>query len=199
MIPYGFTRVALALVFLFTSSLSADDSAVDPNLVLALKQSVREASSFPDKQNAVVWLADMSERLKTRIPDPFSRVRLLKMIHSEATRAQLKPELVLALIEVESGFNRFAVSDSGAQGLMQVMPFWKKEIGHPQDNLFEPHINLRYGCTILKYYLDLVDGDLGEALAQYNGSYGEVTYPRKVIFAFNETWHPSSYYHLLNK
>ena len=106
---------------------------------------------------------------------------------------------MLALIEVESGFYRFAVSDSGAQGLMQVMPFWKKEIGHPRDNLFEPKTNLRYGCTILKYYLDLMDGDLGEALAQYNGSYGEITYPRKVMFAFNETWHPSAYYHLFSK
>ena len=192
-------RFASACVFFLTASLSADDSSVDPNLVLALKQSIKEAPSFSNKQNAVVWLADMSERLKARIHDPFVRVGLLKIIHSEATRAQLKPELVLALIEVESGFNRFAVSDSGAQGLMQVMPFWKKEIGHPQDNLFEPNTNLRYGCTILKYYLDLMDGDVGEALAQYNGSYGEITYPRKVMFAFNETWQPSTYYHLLSK
>ena len=189
----------LTCVLLLSSSISADNSEIDLNLVLALKQSSKQAPSFSSKHNAVIWLADMSERLKGRIPDPFSRVNLLKTIHSEATRAQLKPELVLALIDVESGFNRFAVSDSGAQGLMQVMPFWKKEIGHPQDNLFEPHTNLRYGCTILKYYLDLMDGNLGEALAQYNGSYGEVAYSRKVIFAFNQTWHPSAYYHLLSK
>ena len=199
MVSRDCTRFVLTCVFLLTTSLSADDSSVDPNLVLALKQSVREVQSFSNKKNAVVWLADMSERLKTRIPDPFFRVKLLKMIHTEATRAQLKPELVLALIEVESDFNRFAVSDSGAQGLMQVMPFWKKEIGHPQDNLFEPRINLRYGCTILKYYLDLMDGDLDEALAQYNGSYGERTYPIKVMLAFNETWYPPVYYHLLSK
>ena len=199
MVSRGCTRFVLACLFISTTSLSADDTSVDPNLVLALKQSIREAPSFSSKKDAVVWLADMSERLKPRIPDPFSRVKLLKMIHSEATRAQLKPELVLALIEVESDFNRFAVSDSGAQGLMQVMPFWKKEIGHPQDNLFEPHINLRYGCTILKYYLDLMDGHLGEALAQYNGSYGEITYPTKVMYAFNENWHPMAYYHLLSK
>lgn len=199
MVSQNCTRFVLACVFLLTTSLSADDPSLDPNLVLALKQSVREIPSFSNKKNAVVWLADMSERLKTRIPDPFFRVRLLKMIHTEATRSQLKPELVLALIEVESDFDRFAVSDSGAQGLMQVMPFWKKEIGHPQDNLFEPHINLRYGCTILKYYLDLMDGDLDDALAQYNGSYGETTYPIKVMLAFNETWHPSAYYRLLSK
>ena len=199
MICFNFRHATLAVGFLLVGSLSADDSPVDPSLVKALKQSIREAPSFANRWNAVVWLADMSERLKARIPDPFSRVNLLKVIHNEATRAQLDPELVLAVIEVESGFNRFAVSDSGARGLMQVMPFWKKEIGHPQDNLFEVHTNLRYGCTILKYYLDLVDGDLGEALAQYNGSYGDVTYPTKVMFAFNENWDPSTYRHLLRK
>lgn len=181
------------------SPLSADDDAVDPNLILALKQAVKQTPSFSNQLSAITWLADMSERLRIVMPDPFYRVALLKTIHTEATRAQLKPELILALIEVESGFNRFAVSRSGARGLMQVMPFWKKEIGHPLDSLFDPRTNLRYGCTILKYYLDLTDDDLGEALAHYNGSYGEITYPTKVLLALNETWRPTSYESLINE
>lgn len=192
-------RAILAAGLLLANPLPANDAPVDPNLVMALKQSAEEAPSFSNKLNAIVWLADMAERLKIRISDPFYRVNLLKTVHTEATRAQLKPELVLALIEVESGFDRFAVSDSGAEGLMQVMPFWKKEIGHPQDNLFDPRTNLRYGCIILKYYIDLLDGDVGEALAHYNGSYGEITYPTKVMLAFNETWRPSTYRSLLSE
>ena len=199
MSAYHYARVASAVGFLLASPLTADNAHIDPDLVSALRQSIKTAPSFSSRLNAVFWLADMSERLKVRISDPFYRVRLLKTIHSEAARAQLKPELVLALIEVESGFNRFAVSGSGARGLMQVMPFWKKEIGHPRDNLFEPRTNLRYGCTILKYYLDLVDGDLSEALAHYNGSDGELTYPAKVMFAFSEIWRPLTYRNLFSE
>ena len=87
---------------------------------------------------AAAWLAAMSEQLEIRVPDPFYRIELLKSLHAEARRAALSPELVLALVEIESQFDRFAVSRSGARGLMQVMPFWKKEIGHPQDDLFHP-------------------------------------------------------------
>ena len=187
------------LVLLLSSPLSADDDTVDPNLILALKQAVKQTPSFSNKLSAITWLADMSERLRDVIPDPFYRVALLKIIHTEATRAELKPELVLALIEVESGFDRLAVSRSGARGLMQVMPFWKKEIGHPLDSLFDPRTNLRYGCAILKYYIDYTDGDVGEALAHYNGSFGQVSYPTKVLLAFNETWHPITYESLLNE
>lgn len=171
-------------------SLAAADTPVDPDLVMALKQSVKETPSFSNQLDALLWLADMSERLKRSIPDPFYRVALLKNVHTEATRAELKPELVLALIQVESHFDRFAVSRSGARGLMQVMPFWKKEIGHPRDDLFLPQTNLRYGCTILKYYLDLADGDVEQALALYNGSVGKIEYPTKVFLALNETWRP---------
>ena len=194
-----FIRSLTILGLLLTGPLSANDDTVDPNLIAALKQAVQETSSFSNKLNAVTWLADMSQRLRDVIPEPFYRVALLKMIHAEATRAELKPELVLALIEVESSFNRFAVSRSGARGLMQVMPFWKKEIGHPLDDLFDPQTNLRYGCTILKYYLDYTDGDVSEALAHYNGSFGQVNYPTKVLLALNETWRPITYERLFNE
>ena len=162
--------------------------AADPALRLALKQAVEDTASFSSADQARAWLARMSRRLRHKIPDPFYRLELLRLVHDEARRAGLEPELVLALIEVESGFDRFAISPRGARGLMQVMPFWKKEIGHPRDNLFHPATNLRYGCTILKYYLDRTGGDLTRALARYNGSAGRSAYPRLVYAALNRRW-----------
>lgn len=162
---------------------------VDPNLVSALRQAVEDQTSFADSLDALMWLTDMSERLKRSIPDPFYRVSLLKSIHAEATRAGLSPSLVLAVIQIESSFDRFAVSRSGARGLMQVMPFWKKEIGHPGDDLFFPPTNLRYGCTILRYYLDRFDNNLAPALSQYNGSLGMQTgYASRVLSAYRAEW-----------
>jgi soluble lytic murein transglycosylase-like protein len=155
---------------------------------MALKQAVRNTPDLSEQMDTVKWLAGMSEHLETRIEDPFYRIDLLKIIHIEASRAGLSPELVLSLIEVESQFDRYAVSRSGARGLMQVMPFWKKEIGHPQDNLFHPLTNLRYGCTILKYYIELTDGDVRDALERYNGSPDKQAYADKVLEAFNSTW-----------
>ena len=102
----------------------------------------------------------------------------------------LKPELVLSVIEVESNFNRFAISSAGARGLMQVMPFWLKEIGRPGDSLINMQTNLRYGCTILKYYLDKERGKLHAALARYNGSQGQGWYPARVNLAYQKRWYP---------
>jgi soluble lytic murein transglycosylase-like protein len=165
---------------------------VDPNLVRALRQAVEDQTSFDDNLDALIWLADMSKRLQPVVPDPYYRVSLLKSIHAEATRAGLSPSLVLAVIEVESSFDRFAVSRSGARGLMQVMPFWKKEIGHPRDDLFYPPTNLRYGCTILRYYMDRFGDELESALAQYNGSLGLQTgYPTRVLSALDAQWQPA--------
>ncbi|WP_156498667.1 lytic transglycosylase domain-containing protein, partial [Oleiphilus sp. HI0079] len=116
------------------------------------------------------------------------RVAFLKMVHAEASRAGLEPELVLSVIHVESAFNRFAISVVGAQGLMQVMPFWKNEIGRPEDNLMDMATNLRYGCTILKHYLDREKGNLIRALARYNGSLGRTKYPEKVLLFWERYW-----------
>ena len=189
--PLRFIRTSLIGCSVLVSPLYAEDSYVDPNLVTALQQAVKETPSFSTQLDALFWLADMSDRLKVRIPDTFYRVGLLKAIHTEASRANLEPELVLAVIEVESSFDRLAVSSSGARGLMQVMPFWKKEIGHPRDDLFFPRTNLRYGCTILSYYLKSAGGDLEVALYRYNGA-GDKAYPHKVLLAFNETWRTSA-------
>ncbi|MGD8574382.1 MAG: transglycosylase SLT domain-containing protein, partial [Gammaproteobacteria bacterium] len=107
---------------------AATPAKPDPRLRLLLKQAIADHSSFKDKYEAEVWLVDMSHRLAGRIPNAKHRLDLLKEVHAEARRAHLPPELVLAVIDVESGFDRFAISESGAQGLMQVMPFWLKEI-----------------------------------------------------------------------
>lgn len=160
----------------------------DPKLLAALKSAIESDDSFSSRFDAQVWLLDMSRRLRDRIPDPGPRLHLLRLVHSEALRAGLKPEWVLAVIDVESHFNRFAISSAGARGLMQIMPFWLQATGHPQDNLFRVKTNLRYGCTILRYYLDQEHGDLTRALARYNGSMGSTRYPFLIFEALQERW-----------
>lgn len=160
----------------------------DPKLRSLLIEAVNNSDSFEDRFDAEVWLTDMSHRMESKVKDTGERLDLLRIIHYEATRAKLPPELVLAVIEVESDFDRWAISESGAQGLMQVMPFWLKEIGRPNDNLQQPKTNLRLGCTILRYYLDLENGDLTRGLARYNGSPGKAGYSNKVIDALRFHW-----------
>jgi len=143
-------------------------------------------SSFKNYAEAVEWLSTMSPRLAKRIPNQEYRLELLRTIHYEATRAGLDPQLVLGLVQVESGFRKYAVSSAGARGYMQVMPFWVKLIGQPQDNLFHLRTNLRYGCTILRHYLDIEKGDLFRALGRYNGSLGKAEYPNLVRGAWNQ-------------
>lgn len=162
---------------------------VDPELRALLMEAVSQADSFSDAFDAQVWLLDMSTRMHRYIPDEAERLRFLRLVHREATRAGLKPDLVLAVIHVESLFDRFALSRAGAQGIMQVMPFWKNELGRPDDNLIDLATNLRYGCTILKYYMDLEKGDLRRALARYNGSLGSHRYPDKVQEYWYRYWY----------
>ena len=138
-------------------------------------------NSFKDVTHAITWISQQSFHLRNKIPDDQKRRELLRMIHYEATRYQLDPDLVLALIEVESGFNRFALSHVGASGLMQVMPFWKGLIGSEKDSLFDVQTNLRYGCIILRHYLDIENNNLERGLARYNGSLGSDTYPAMVL------------------
>ncbi|BBI99998.1 transglycosylase [Ferrigenium kumadai] len=144
--------------------------------------------AFPTQYEADAWLNDMSRRLQKRIPDAEYRIDFLNTVHYEATRAGLDPQLVLGLIEVESGFKKYAVSSVGARGYMQVMPFWVKEIGTAEHNLFHLRINLRYGCTILRHYLDIEKGDLYRALGRYNGSLGRPEYPNLVRAAWHNHW-----------
>lgn len=178
------TVIAVASV---TASYSATIE-FDPKLKRLIEEAVNSPIGFEDQFDAQVWLSDMSNRLARFVKDPAERIEILKTIHYEARRANLEPELVLAVIEVESHFDRFAISVSGARGLMQVMPFWLDEINLSDKNLFKIRTNLRMGCTILRYYLDVESGDLGPALARYNGSYGKTVYPEKVIKALNRHW-----------
>ena len=160
----------------------------DPALRAALAEAVSEADSFAHRFDAEVWLLDMAQRLAPLMPEREERLRLLRLVHAEAKRAGLPPEMVLAVIEVESAFERFAISHAGARGFMQVMPFWLDELGRPEDNLFAVATNLRYGCTILAHYLEVADGQWYEALARYNGSTGQRWYPDRVFAALHGRW-----------
>jgi soluble lytic murein transglycosylase-like protein len=183
-------RLALfaALLGLLVAGSAGAQEPVDQALRARLAEAASEAASFTDRFDAEVWLTDMSTRLTRQVPDDEERLTILKLAHAEATRAQLAPELVLAVIDVESNFDRFALSHAGARGLMQVMPFWLNELGRPDDNLFRIDTNLRYGCTILKYYLDRENGDLIKGLARYNGSVGKRWYGDRVVDKLRLKW-----------
>jgi soluble lytic murein transglycosylase-like protein len=134
------------------------------------------------------WLEAMERRLARRMPDRKQRLELLRAVHYEAMRSRLDPQLVLGLIEVESGFRKYAVSSAGARGYMQVMPFWVKLIGQPSHNLFHLRTNLAYGCAILRHYLDVENGDYFRALGRYNGALGKAEYPNLVRAAWKGRW-----------
>jgi len=144
--------------------------------------------NFRDPADARRWLLEMSRRLASRVPDRDVRLRLLKSVQYEATRAGLDPQLVLGVIDIESKFRKYAVSAAGARGYMQVMPFWVKLIGRPRDNLFHLRTNLRYGCVILRHYLDVEKGNYFRALGRYNGTLGQAAYPDKVLKAWRGRW-----------
>ena len=143
---------------------------------------------FRSAEDGQRWLAEMDRRLEKRIPDRKQRLELLRSVQYEATRARLDPQLVLGIIEVESGFRKYAVSRAGARGYMQVMPFWVKLIGEPGHNLFHLRTNLAYGCAVLRHYLDLEKGDYWRALGRYNGSLGKPEYPNLVLSAWKGRW-----------
>jgi soluble lytic murein transglycosylase-like protein len=135
------------------------------------------------RTNIVPWVVEMSRRLASRVPDERERREFLATVYYEATRAGLEPQLVLGVIHHESGFKKYAISTASARGYMQVMPFWVRQIGSVDHNLFNLRTNLRYGCVILRHYLDIEHGDYYRALGRYNGSLGRPEYPNAVIGA----------------
>ena len=163
-----------------------------PSVQTAMQQAINDSRDprliFPTQAEANAWIAEMMRRLEKRIPDEFMRRRLLTMVQYEATRAGLDPQMVLGLIQVESGFKKYAISPVGAKGLMQVMPFWVIQIGNDRHNLFDEATSLRFGCTILRHYLDIEKGDLYRALGRYNGSLGKPEYPNMVLGAWRKYW-----------
>jgi len=162
--------------------------AVRARLSRAVADKAVPALQFGSTADARRWLEEMDVRLAERMPDRKLRLELLRTVHYEATRARLDPQLVLGVIEVESGFRKYAVSRSGARGFMQVMPFWAPLIGRPEHNLFHLRTNLAYGCVILRYYLDAERGDYFRALGRYNGSLGQAEYPKRVLAAWHGRW-----------
>ena len=163
-------------------------ASVQAALHAAIADRAAPEPQFPSLQEKLDWLTEMSSRLSRRIPDREARLDLLKTVYYESKRAGLEPQMVLGLIQVESGFRKYSVSSAGARGYMQVMPFWVREIGSKDQNLFHMRTNLRFGCTILRHYLDIENGDLYRALGRYNGSLGKPEYPNMVRGAWEKQW-----------
>jgi soluble lytic murein transglycosylase-like protein len=168
------------------------EEALASNVQNSLHRSVSDYPAphlvFATEVEGWAWLADMSSRLASKMPDWPTRRDFLITVQYEATRAGLDPQLVLGLIQQESNFRKYAVSSSGARGFMQVMPFWVQQIGDSGHDLFTLRTNLRYGCTILRYYLDIEQGDVYRALGRYNGSLGRGEYPGAVMALMKRNW-----------
>ncbi len=163
-------------------------ASVQATLNRAIADQAVPVIAFDNEQEARAWLAAMTSRIAKKMPDRVAREEFLLTVHYEATRAGLDPQLVLGLIQVESAFRKYAVSRAGARGYMQIMPFWAKLIGTTEHNLFHLRTNLRYGCVILRHYLDIENGNLFRALGRYNGSLGKADYPNMVLHAWHGTW-----------
>ena len=193
------TFVIAATTLLFTNPAWAGAQQYEPlaasaqaALHAAIADQAAPEPQFPTLEEKTRWLSDMSQRLEKRMPDRDARIDFLKTVYYEAKRAGLDPQMVLGLIQVESGFRKYAVSSAGARGYMQIMPFWVKLIGNQDSNLFHLRTNLRFGCTILRHYLDIEKGDLYRALGRYNGSLGKPEYPNMVRAAWERNWVPSA-------
>ena len=150
-------------------------------------QPIAQFVTLPDAESRR-WLAAMSARMEKYMPDQNEREGFLTTVHYEAMRAGLDSQLVLSIIHVESRFRKYAISSAGARGYMQIMPFWIDTIGSKEHNLFHLRVNLRYGCTIFRHYLDLEKGDYFGALGRYNGSLASATYPDLVFSAWQKNW-----------
>jgi soluble lytic murein transglycosylase-like protein len=179
---------------MFAASLAASapvlaDRQQDPQLGKLLQQALAAGACFEDKFDEQVWFAAMEPKLRTLLKNPKERQELLHHVHCEARRLKLPPGLVMAVIDVESRFDRWAVSHAGAVGLMQIMPFWPRQLGMTNQELVRIPQNVRMGCTILKFYLDRERGDYTRALARYNGSVGRRNYSDLVLDRLSRRWH----------
>lgn len=190
-----FKNILMVLLVCWAANVMAGgqrEEALSHSVKAMMQKSVSDLAApklmFSNQQQGQAWLDEMSRRMKKRMPDKAYREGFLTSVHYEATRAGLDPQLVLSLINVESAFNKYAVSRVGARGYMQIMPFWAKAIGTPDHNLFNLRLNLRYGCTILRHYLDIEQGNLFRALGRYNGSLGKAKYPNLVIGKWRKYW-----------
>jgi soluble lytic murein transglycosylase-like protein len=168
------------------------DGQTDPEIEQVVRRALADldAKCLGEKYDFDVWRTLMEPRLKRRLPNKDEREEILRNVYCEANRREprLPPELVLAVIDVESGFDRYAVSRVGAQGLMQVMPFWPEKLGMKRHQLVRIRENIHMGCEILRFYLDHERRDVRRALARYNGSPGRRTYPDSVVALWTTRW-----------
>ena len=158
------------------------------SVVAGLAKDIADApmpTDYVNRPDVWPWVKEMSPRIAHKVTDERDRRELLAMVYYEASRSALDPRLILAVIYHESGFKKYAISYADARGYMQVMPFWVKQIGRPDQNLFNVRTNLRYGTVILRHYLAMENGDLYRALGRYNGSLGKPEYPVAVLAALN--------------
>lgn len=184
----SFARVLIATALIALAPSAHADRQQDPDLGKLLSQALKAGACFEDKFDQQVWLAAMEPQLRRVVKDDTERAAILYHVHCEAKRLQLPPGLVMAVIDVESRFDRWAVSYAGAVGLMQVMPFWPRELGMTNEELVRVQKNIRMGCTILKFYLDREKGDYTRALARYNGSVGRRNYSDLVLGRLANRW-----------
>ncbi|MEO5861536.1 MAG: lytic transglycosylase domain-containing protein [Burkholderiales bacterium] len=191
-VPRALVAVSLAVTMAAAQAGAQREERLSNSVQSALHKAVADTpitrTYFGSESQERVWLGEMSNRLKKKFPDEAQRLDFLKTFHYETTRAGLDPEMVLGLIQVESNFRKYALSTAGARGFMQVMPFWVRQIGSKDHNLFNLRTNLRYGCIILRHYLDIEKGDYFRALGRYNGSLGRVEYPTLVVNAWRNKW-----------
>ncbi|HTE40065.1 MAG TPA: lytic transglycosylase domain-containing protein [Steroidobacteraceae bacterium] len=182
-------RSLLLIALVCCSSLAQAIGQSEPELEPLLRKTLTlDEACFGDRFEREVFFAAMEPKLKRIVRDDEERKLILERVHCESQRLKLPAGLVLAVIEVESRFDRWAVSSAGAVGLMQVMPFWPKQLGMTNDQLVRIPQNIRMGCTILKFYLDREKGDYTKALARYNGSRGKRVYSDKVLSRLADRW-----------
>ena len=190
---------ALALAGVGWPRLGVAGSQAEEPLVDAVRSALTAAVAYSappkprfdnveDRLAYLRWLGTTSEKLKPRKSEVQTRIEFLESVWYEAKRAGLDPSLVLGLVQVESGFRKYAISSAGARGYTQVMPFWANSIGDGQaSRLFHMQTNLRFGCVILRHYLDREKGDMYLALGRYNGSRGRPEYPN-AVFGARRQW-----------
>lgn len=185
------TAATFSAAPLTASAGAQTEEQLAPSVVTVMSRAISDQpapANYINRLDVRAWINQMSQRLASRIADLREREEFLATVHYEAVRAGLDPQLVMGVIQHESAFRKYAVSPVGARGYMQVMPFWSKVIGSAESNLFHLRTNLRYGCVILRHYLDIENGDLFRALGRYNGSLGQPDYPNAVIANVTKNW-----------
>ena len=180
-------KAAASLFGLLLAGVSHADQQQDPGLKSVVQQAISEAECFTDHYDSAVWYTLMEPRLRKLVKERDERLEILKQVYCETHRTgqtRLPPGLVMGVIQIESRFDRYAVSSAAAVGLMQVMPFWPEKLGMRRFELVRIAPNIRMGCAILRYYLQWEHNDVRRALARYNGSIGRRDYPDAVISAW---------------